>query len=123
MSVRLFFLLLALAVGSNGFELRMSRRQCGGMVASAVALPVHAAEPIPIPTLTPEQEAERLARKMEALRKQDRRGKADAKIMFGSDFQAGKREMTQDKGGFKMPVLLPNDVGGINLMPSPMTSK
>ena len=56
-----------------------------------------------------------MRRKMEALRKQDRRGAADVKVLFGADYQAGKRETKQQNNGFSLPVLLPQDVGGVNL--------
>lgn len=60
---------------------------------------------------------ERVRRKQELLRKQDRKAKADVKVLFGGDFQAGKRE--SGTGGAKVPIigefLLPADVGGVNL--------
>ena len=59
----------------------------------------------------------RVKRKQELLKNQDRRGKADAKVLFGGDFQAGKRQASAPAG--KIPVvgefLLPTDVGGVNL--------
>ena len=60
-------------------------------------------------------EEERLARKMAALQKQDRRGRADAKVLFGADYQAGKRELKQSSSSGVFGVLLPGDVGGVNL--------
>ena len=59
----------------------------------------------------------RVARKQALLKSQDRRGKADAKVLFGGDYQAGKRQASGPAG--KIPVLgeflLPTDVGGVNL--------
>ena len=98
----------------------------GSTLASGMLTrPVHAAEPETGPVkLTPEEEAARLQRKMEALRKQDRRGKADAKVLFGADFQAGKREVSaKPQGGFSMPILTPFDVGGVNLQRDGGSSK
>ena len=73
-----------------------------------------AAEPSsPARVLTEEEMAERVRRKQELLKSQSRQGKADAKILFGADFQKGVRESKADSGilGFLTPV----DVGGINL--------
>ena len=65
----------------------------------------------------------RVARKAELLRQQTRTQKADVKVLFGADFQAGRRGETQPPPGGKVPVLgeflLPNDVGGINLQSGP----
>ena len=71
--------------------------------------------------LTEEEEAARVARKMELLRAQqkNRQAKYDVKVLFGADYQAGKREAPKQSGGFSLPVLLPNDVGGINLQGRP----
>jgi hypothetical protein len=59
----------------------------------------------------------RVARKQALLKNQDRRGKADAKVLFGADYQAGKRQASGPAG--KIPLLseflLPTDVGGVNL--------
>ena len=45
------------------------------------------------------------------------KARVDAKIVFGGDYQAGKREASS--GGGKVPIvgefLFPNQVGGINL--------
>jgi len=104
--------------------------ECLSMVASRRAVVVSAlaawpldarsAEPEPIPVCDAECMAARVARKQELLRKQDLRGKADAKVMFGGAFQAGKREVQQSSSiSPKVPVigefLFPNDVGGVNL--------
>ena len=116
-----FLLVLCFSGCSSALKINVGRRQlCAGALTAMTPLAAHAAEPIPIPVLTPEEEAARMARKMEALKKQDRRGKADAKVLFGSDYQAGKREVRKEKpqeqqGSFSMPILLPGDVGGINL--------
>ena len=96
---------------------------CG---AAAALLPrvTFAAEPEPMKTLTPEEMAARVKRKEELLKAQGRRGKSDAKILYGAEFQMGKREVTPssdagtESGGSK-PVgiagfLLPDDVGGVN---------
>ena len=59
----------------------------------------------------------RVARKQALLKNQDRRGKADAKVLFGADYQAGKRQASSPAA--KIPLLgeflLPTDVGGVNL--------
>ena len=61
----------------------------------------------------------RVARKQALLKNQDRRGKADAKVLFGADYQAGKREASSPGAASKIPLLgeflLPTDVGGVNL--------
>ena len=76
-----------------------------------------AAEPEPAKVCDDECMDARVKRKQELLKNQDRRGKADAKVLFGGDFQAGKRQASAPAG--KIPVvgefLLPTDVGGVNL--------
>ena len=61
----------------------------------------------------------RVARKQALLRNQDRRSKADAKVLFGADYQAGKRSAPSGGSSGKIPLLgeflLPTDVGGVNL--------
>ena len=119
--------LLALLHGCAAFNVRVNRRHAIAAALASAALPLHADEPEPetivvqkqepvaVPMLSGEEEAERMRRKMEALRKQDRRGAADVKVLFGPDYQAGKRETKQQNNGFSLPVLLPQDVGGVNL--------
>ena len=97
---------------------------CGAAAALFPQRVTFAAEPEPMVTLTPEEMAARLKRKEELLKAQGRRGKSDAKILYGAEFQMGKREVTPssdagtESGGSK-PVgiagfLLPDDVGGVN---------
>ena len=120
-AVRIAVLLLCCTTATSALKMPAAasslgrRAVVGGTVALAWAGPLRAAEPEPMVTLTPEEEAARLERKKELLRKQDRRGKADAKLLFGNDYQAGKREIKKEGGGgFSLPFLLPNDVGGVN---------
>ena len=79
-----------------------------------------AAEPIPAPVCDDACMAARVARKQELLGKQSKKAAFDAKIIFGADYQAGKREAPKSS---KLPVLgeflFPNDVGGINLQEAP----
>ena len=96
---------------------RASRRAVVAQLAALAVLPVTAAEPEgPVACDDACMDA-RVRRKQELLRKQDRKAKADVKVLFGGDFQAGKRE--SGNGGAKLPVigefLLPADVGGVNL--------
>lgn len=98
------------------------------MIAAAIA--TEPSMPPPAPTAAPPTAvacddacmAARVARKAELLKKQDRRGAYDAKVLFGGDFQAGKRETPRSSSEDtrkKLPVvgdfLFPNDVGGVNL--------
>ena len=50
-----------------------------------------AAEPEPTKTLTDEEMAARVARKMELLKKQGAKGRGDAKVLYGADYQKGIR--------------------------------
>lgn len=115
------WILLSFAfVGTRGMHFRPTRRT---LLSSSLALSfpvVCTAEPAPpAPALVCDDQCmqARVARKAELLRKQDRKGKADAKLLFGGSYQAGKREVTSPES--KIPVigefLLPNDVGGVNL--------
>eukprot|EP00316_Scyphosphaera_apsteinii_P025109 CAMPEP_0119341372 /NCGR_PEP_ID=MMETSP1333-20130426/102229_1 /TAXON_ID=418940 /ORGANISM="Scyphosphaera apsteinii, Strain RCC1455" /LENGTH=136 /DNA_ID=CAMNT_0007353317 /DNA_START=30 /DNA_END=440 /DNA_ORIENTATION=- len=75
-----------------------------------------AAEPEPAVMLSNDEMAARVARKAELLRKQDRKFKADAKIVFGAEYQKGIRsssDTTRRSEGSAF--LLPADVGGVNL--------
>ena len=79
---------------------------------------VAAAEPEPAMKVCDDECMDaRVARKQALLKNQDRRGKADAKVLFGADYQAGKRQASSPAG--KIPLLgeflLPTDVGGVNL--------
>ena len=79
---------------------------------------VAAAEPEPVMKVCDDECMDaRVARKQALLKNQDRRGKADAKVLFGADYQAGKRQASSPAG--KIPLLgeflLPTDVGGVNL--------
>ena len=93
------------------------RAVCAQLATLAAVLPVTAAEPEGPVACDDACMDERVRRKQELLRKQDRKAKADVKVLFGGDFQAGKRETAT--GGGKVPVigefLLPADVGGVNL--------
>lgn len=117
--MRLAALMICLCT-AGGLELsacpRLSRR-C--IVTGSLLLPLSAtaAEPEPAKVCDDACMDERVRRKQELLKKQDRKSKADAKVLFGADFQAGKR--TSTKAEAKIPVLgeflLPTDVGGVNL--------
>ena len=81
---------------------------------------VAAAEPEPVMKVCDDECMDaRVARKQALLKNQDRRGKADAKVLFGADYQAGKREASSPGAASKIPLLgeflLPTDVGGVNL--------
>ena len=70
--------------------------------------------------LTDEEMAARVARKAELLKQQSLKGRTDAKVLFGADYQMGKREATKDKASSSSSAgvagfLLPGDVGGLNL--------
>ena len=71
--------------------------------------------------LTEEEMAARVARKQELLRQQGRRAQGDAKVLFGAEFQMGKRETARNvegegkKSAGIAGFLLPGDVGGVNL--------
>lgn len=113
--------MLFLAEPSAGFTL--SRRALLPLSLSAIASrpPAFAAEPEPAKSCDDECMADRIRRKQEALKKQDRRGKSDAKVLYGAGFQKGVRESpkaSSDAGilGF----LTPGDVGGVNLGTEPV---
>ena len=93
-----------------------SRRAVGAALALALTPKAYPAEPMPAVTCDDECMVARVARKQELLRNQSRKAKTDAKIVFGGDYQAGKREAPS---AGKIPVvgefLFPTDVGGINL--------
>ena len=94
------------------------------LAAAASLLPVSGVEaesdstPEPAKVCDDECMAARVARKQALLKNQDRRSKADAKVLFGADYQAGKRSTPSNPAG-KIPLLgeflLPTDVGGVNL--------
>ena len=126
---------------------QLTRRACLAAAITAPPLVTAAAEPTGPPVACDEEcQQARVARKAELLRQQTRTQKADVKVLFGADFQAGRRGETRSAGEFsKVPVLgeflLPGDgerrrailrnsdggfsdrlsitstVGGINLQP------
>ena len=95
----------------------VTRRSAILALACSPAAPAIAAEPFPAVPCDEACMKARVARKQELLRNQSRKDKFDAKIVFGGDYQAGKREASS--GGGKVPIvgefLFPNQVGGINL--------
>ena len=98
---------------------QLTRRTCLAAAITAPPLVAAAAEPTGPPVACDEEcQQARVARKAELLRQQTRTQKADVKVLFGADFQAGRRE-TKAGEFSKVPVLgeflLPGDVGGINL--------
>jgi hypothetical protein len=100
---------------------QLTRRACLAAAITAPPLVAAAAEPTGPPVACDEEcQQARVARKAELLRQQTRTQKADVKVLFGADFQAGRRE-TKAGEFSKVPVLgeflLPGDVGGINLQP------
>ena len=107
---------------ANAWTVGLSRRAAVLGAGAAVLLPaqaVLAGEPEPAKMLSEEEMAARVARKAELLKKQDRKGKADAKVLFGAEFQKGLRETKpaaqgDKEGSFTSPILLPGDVGGVN---------
>ena len=124
--MKIVILLLAVASVANGAWLTppphgtASRRRVihAGAAAAALQLPtaLHAAEPEPMKTLTDEEMAARVARKAELLKKQSRKGASDVKILYGADYQSGKRESAKTSSSSGVAgFLLPQDVGGVNL--------
>jgi len=108
-------------VGLSVVESASCSRRAACLAIPAAVLSPHscwAAEPEPAKECDDACQAARVARKQELLRSQDRRSKADAKVLFGGDFQSGKREVPSTATK-RLPVvgdfLLPADVGGINL--------
>ena len=119
--MRVVLLLCAIAVTSCWqIGTPIKRRDAVAGVLAVVPLATHAAEPEPAKMLTEEEMAARVARKAELLKQQSLKGKTDAKVLFGADYQMGKREAG---GGAKASApnagvagfLLPGDVGGLNL--------
>ena len=125
---------------------QLTRRACLAAAVAAPPLVAAAAEPTGPPVACDEEcQQARVARKAELLRQQTRTQKADGKVRFGADFQAGRRESKVAGEFSKVPVLgeflLPGDgerrrailrailprnsltacpsttVGGINLQP------
>ena len=124
---------------------QLTRRACLAAAVAAPPLVAAAAEPTGPPVACDEEcQQARVARKAELLRQQTRTQKADVKVLFGADFQAGRRESKVAGEFSKVPVLgeflLPGDgepaaqfcailprisltacpsttVGGINLQP------
>ena len=96
-----------------------TRRHCASLTVADVATAAESDSTQPEPAKVCDDECmdARVARKQALLKNQDRRGKADAKVLFGGDYQAGKRQASGPAG--KIPVLgeflLPTDVGGVNL--------
>ena len=136
-------LLVGSLAPSNCVEL--TRRTCLAAAITAPPLVAAAAEPTGPPVACDEEcQQARVARKAELLRQQTRTQKADVKVLFGADYQAGRRESKVAGEFSKVPVLgeflLPGDgerrrailpilpwnsltacpsttVGGINLQP------
>ena len=94
---------------------QLTRRACLAAAVAAPPLVAAAAEPTGPPVACDEEcQQARVARKAELLRQQTRTQKADVKVLFGADFQAGRRGETRSAGEFsKVPVLgeflLPGD--------------
>ena len=96
----------------------MTRRHAVAGALAVVPLAVTAAEPEPAKMLTEEEMAARVARKAELLKQQSLKGRTDAKVLFGADYQMGKREAAKAASSSSAGVagfLLPGDVGGLNL--------
>ena len=87
-------------------------------LAVAVTPEARAAEPEPAPACDDACMEERIRRKQEALKKQDRRGAADVKVLYGASFQKGVRETKKQSDGI-LGFLTPVDVGGVNLSTEP----
>lgn len=94
---------------------QLTRRACLAAAITAPPLVAAAAEPTGPPVACDEEcQQARVARKAELLRQQTRTQKADVKVLFGADFQAGRRGEAKAAGEFsKVPVLgeflLPGD--------------
>ena len=94
---------------------QLTRRACLAAAVAAPPLVAAAAEPTGPPVACDEEcQQARVARKAELLRQQTRTQKADVKVLFGADFQAGRRGEAKAAGEFsKVPVLgeflLPGD--------------
>ena len=98
----------------------MTRRQAMIGMVSVLPLAATAAEPEPAKIPTEEEMAARVARKAALLKQQSLKGKTDAKVLFGADYQMGKREAGGSTKSSSSPAgvagfLLPGDVGGLNL--------
>ena len=93
---------------------QLTRRTCLAAAITAPPLVAAAAEPTGPPVACDEEcQQARVARKAELLRQQTRTQKADVKVLFGADFQAGRRESKVAGEFSKVPVLgeflLPGD--------------
>ena len=93
---------------------QLTRRACLAAAVAAPPLVAAAAEPTGPPVACDEEcQQARVARKAELLRQQTRTQKADVKVLFGADFQAGRRETKGAGEVSKVPVLgeflLPGD--------------
>ena len=108
----LLLLLVSSLAPSNCVQL--TRRACLAAAITAPPLVAAAAEPTGPPVACDEEcQQARVARKAELLRQQTRTQKADVKVLFGADFQAGRRESKVAGEFSKVPVLgeflLPGD--------------
>ena len=85
--------LLLLLVSSHAATcVQLTRRACLAAAVAAPPLVAAAAEPTGPPVACDEEcQQARVARKAELLRQQTRTQKADVKVLFGADFQAGRR--------------------------------
>ena len=115
----MLYLVLSVLAPAFGLQMLGTRRSVIRTVATLLTAPpgiACAAEPEPAKMLTDEEMAARVARKAELLKKQGRKQAADAKVVYGAAYQAGKREAEPSAGsaGF-VGFLLPGDVGGVNL--------
>ena len=114
--------MLALVAVEPSAGLRLPRRALLPLSLSATMAPrppAFAAEPEPAKSCDDACMEERLRRKREALKNQDRRCKSDAKVLYGAGFQKGVRESTKDTSGL-FGFLTPGDVGGVNLNSAPV---
>lgn len=119
MYLRIALLLLCFASSAKCLSVGAPITRRDAMAAALFSLPVaaYAAEPEPARVLTEQEMAARVARKAELLKKQGMKQRTDAKILYGADFQMGKRESTNSKSSSSgvAGFLLPGDVGGLNL--------
>lgn len=117
--MRLLPLLLVSLSDAAALRCGYMTRRAAALAVFTAAAPAIAAEPIAAVQCDDVCMKERIERKQELLRKQNRKDKFDAKIVFGGDYQAGKREASR---AGKLPIvgefLFPDQVGGVNLQSS-----
>mmetsp|Transcript_30140 Transcript_30140/g.68050 ORF Transcript_30140/g.68050 Transcript_30140/m.68050 type:complete len:120 (+) Transcript_30140:172-531(+) len=99
MALRLCFLTLLALCDCEGWKVQASRRVvlAGSVTSTLLPLRLHAAEPEPAKALTDEEMAARIALKQELLKKQGLKGKKDAKMLYGGDYQKGVRGQSDFK--------------------------